>query len=167
MKRKTKKCTIRLSILKNCPWNAQFSAWWFSPDHIRENCKEFTWKRPSNFDYKYQSEIVTFLYKIQKILLVLKYSSIYWKCLTFFFNVWKKNLFVKIFKIAIFSPWNLNFHKWKILKSAREKLQNSVRESDFFCGKKLKKGKKRFTHTFDFHGEKHWFLVCMRMYILK
>ena len=39
--------------------------------------------------------------------------------------------------------------------SAREKLQNSVRESDFLYVKKLKKRPKiRFTHTFDFHVEK-------------
>ena len=42
----------------------------------------------------------------------------------------------------------------KIL-TAREKLQNSVRESDFLYVKKLEKRPKiRFTHTFDFHGEK-------------
>ena len=42
----------------------------------------------------------------------------------------------------------------KIL-TAREKLQNSVRESDFLYVKKLEKRPKiRFTHTFDFHVAK-------------
>ena len=42
----------------------------------------------------------------------------------------------------------------KIL-TAREKSQNSVRESEFLYVKKLEKRPKiRFTHTFDFHGKK-------------
>ena len=83
---------------------------------------------------------------------------------TFFYCVKKRNPYVKIFKNIYFLPVKIKIHTWKNSKmcpwkiwTVREKLQKSVRESDFLYVKKLeKRTKNSFTHTFDFHvGKKN------------
>ena len=79
-----------------------------------------------------------------------------------FLCVKEKKPYVKNFRNIDFLPVKIKIHAWKNPKmcpwnilTTREKLQKSVRESDFLCVKKIKKRPKiRFTHTFDFHGKK-------------
>ena len=83
--------------------------------------------------------------------------------LLIFLCVKEKKPYVKVFRNIDFLPVKIKIHAWKNPKmcpwnilTAREKLQKSVRESDFLCVKNIKKRPKiRFTHTFDFHGKKN------------